>query len=144
MMTPVLAAEGIARGLSTMALQHHLNSLHSPSEALEGNVDSDARFRLSGVVLEESVEPVPSSLDVCFQATDLQRAFPLGCHGILPDLFRERRRVIAPRRIDGDALVAGQRLAKHYEICMPAEEVVEKMARTKVACEAAAIEGGAL
>lgn len=137
------AADGAAGGQLTLAVQRNLICLHSPSEVPEDDVDGDARFRSGGAVLEESVERVRGTRAVRFQVTDRQRAFPVVCHGILPGLFRERRSVIARGRIEGDALVADQLLAKHHETCMPAE-VADKTAQTGAAREAAAAEGGTL
>jgi len=138
----VLAAGGIAGGLLTLALQENLTYLHSPSEVLEGKVANEARFKLGGVVLEDSVKRVAGTLEVRFRVTDRQRDYPVVYHGILPDLFREGQSVVARGRIEGEAFVADQVLAKHDETYMP-KEVADKMAQAKAARASASGQGGA-
>lgn len=63
----------------------------TPTEALE-KYNSDpkkAKFRLGGLVLENSVAQIPSSPETQFVITDLITDILVKYEGSLPDLFRE-------------------------------------------------------
>ncbi|HEX7768528.1 MAG TPA: cytochrome c maturation protein CcmE, partial [Dokdonella sp.] len=91
----VLAAVAVAAGLTVLALQQNMTYLYSPSEVEAGHAPRDARFRLGGVVLEESVVRSNDSLEVEFVVTDRFRNMPVTYTGILPDLFREGQSIVA-------------------------------------------------
>lgn len=63
----------------------------TPTQALEKhNVDpTKSKFRLGGLVLENSVAQIPSSPEVQFVVTDLITDILVKYEGSLPDLFRE-------------------------------------------------------
>ncbi|KAH6771174.1 transmembrane protein G1P-related 1 [Perilla frutescens var. hirtella] len=63
----------------------------TPTEALEKyNSDpSKSKFRLGGLVLENSVAQIPSSPEIQFVVTDLITDILVKYEGSLPDLFRE-------------------------------------------------------
>lgn len=123
----VLAAVGVATGLTVLALQQNMTYLYSPSEVEAGHAPAGARFRLGGVVLEHSIERTRDSLKVDFIVTDRIRQLPVEYTGILPDLFRENQSVVATGRMRGNVFVAEEVLAKHDETYMP-REVADKMA----------------
>jgi cytochrome c-type biogenesis protein CcmE len=59
---------------------------------------------------------------VAFVVTDTQREVPVRYVGLLPDLFKEGKGVVAQGRLDADRLfVASEVLAKHDENYMPPE-----------------------
>jgi len=124
----LLAAAAVAGTFIVLALQENLTYLHTPTEVKAGNVPTDARFRLGGVVCEGSVRRTEGSLDIQFAVTDRIRQVPVRYHGILPDMFKEGTSIIATGRLDGDEFVAGEVLAKHDETYMP-KEVAEAMAK---------------
>jgi cytochrome c-type biogenesis protein CcmE len=126
----LLLAAAVTATLLVFALQENVTYLHSPSEVRAGKVPEDARFRLGGVVLEDSVQRQPGSLQVRFVVTDRFQEFPVVYDGILPDMFREGTSVIATGRIEGEVLVADTVLAKHDEQYMPAE-VADAIAAAK-------------
>ena len=117
----VLLAASVGGGMIVWALQRNVTFLHSPSDVIAGKVPDDARFRLGGLVLEESVQRQSGSLEVQFQVTDRFENFPVVYDGILPDMFREGTSVIATGRIRDGKLVADEVLAKHDEQYMPVE-----------------------
>lgn len=135
----LLVAAGVAGTLITLALQQNLSYLHTPSEAVRGEVPRDAVFRLGGVVREGSVVRTPGTLEVNFAVTDRVAEYPVQYTGILPDLFREGQSVLARGRLDHGRFVAEEVLAKHDETYMP-KEVAEAIAAAKArhASEAAA------
>lgn len=128
----ILAAVGIATGLTVLALGRNMTYLFSPSEVLAGNVPGDASFRLGGVVLEHSVKRDPTSLKVDFTVTDRFHEMPVRYTGILPDLFREGQSIIATGKVENGYFVAREVLAKHDETYMP-KEVADAIAKAKAA-----------
>jgi len=124
----VLAAVAVAAGLTVLALQENMTYLYSPSEVEAGHAPADARFRLGGVVLENSVRRATDSLKVDFVVTDRFRDLPVEYTGILPDLFREGQSIVATGALQDGRFVATQVLAKHDETYMPPEvkDAIEK------------------
>ncbi|KAL7126872.1 hypothetical protein ABFS83_14G215300 [Erythranthe nasuta] len=68
----------------------------TPTEALEKYTTnpSKSRFRLGGLVLENSVAQIPSSPEIQFVITDLITDILVRYDGSLPDLFREGHSVV--------------------------------------------------
>lgn len=130
----VLAAVAVASGLTVLALQQNMTYLFSPSEVEAGHAPADARFRLGGVVLEQSIKRSTDSLKIDFVVTDRFKEMPVEYTGILPDLFREGQSVVAAGAMQGDRFVATEVLAKHDETYMP-KEVADAIAKAKQANE---------
>jgi cytochrome c-type biogenesis protein CcmE len=126
----VLAAVAIAAGLTALALQQNMTYLYSPSEVEAGHAPTGARFRLGGVVLEQSVARSNDSLDVEFVVTDRFKDMPVKFTGILPDLFREGQSIVATGEMQDGRFVATEVLAKHDETYMP-KEVADAIAKAK-------------
>lgn len=122
----LVAAAGIATTLVAMALQRNVAYLYTPSEVLRGEAGEHARFRLGGMVAENSFARADGSLDSQFRVTDGDAEMTVVYTGILPDLFREKQAVVATGRMQGEQFVAEQILAKHDETYMP-KEVADKM-----------------
>ena len=124
----VLAAVGVAAGLTVLALQQNMTYLYSPSEVAAGHAPANARFRLGGVVLEQSIKRSNDSLAVNFIVTDRFKEMPVEYTGILPDLFREGQSIVATGAIANGRFVASEILAKHDESYMPKEvkDAIEK------------------
>jgi cytochrome c-type biogenesis protein CcmE len=74
-----------------------------------------------------------------FRVTDTAQTIPVTYKGLLPDLFKEGKGVVAEGRLtDSGLFVAGQVLAKHDENYMPPEaasalEQAQKAQKTLVA-----------
>ncbi len=126
----LLAAAGVAAALVTLALQQNLTYLHTPSEVHEGKVPMDSRFRLGGVVCEDSLRRTEGSLEARFDITDREGWYEVRHVGILPDLFREGQSVIATGRVVEGRFEADEVLAKHDETYMP-REVEQAMRKPK-------------
>jgi cytochrome c-type biogenesis protein CcmE len=124
----ILAAVAVAAGLTALALQQNMTYLYSPSEIAAGHAPADARFRLGGVVLEQSIQRASDSLKVNFVVTDRFREMPVEYTGILPDLFREGQSIVATGALDNGRFIATEVLAKHDESYMPKEvkDAIEK------------------
>ena len=117
-----LALMGIATALMLNAFSENLVFFHSPTEVIAKKYEQDRRFRLGGLVEEESFKKDSDGLTVRFRITDNNKAVPVVFSGSLPDLFREGQGVIAEGKLDDEGVfVASEILAKHDENYMPPE-----------------------
>jgi len=71
---------------------------------------------------------VRQGVQVNFVITDTAKTVPVRYEGILPDLFKEGKGVVAQGQMQGSVFVAREVLAKHDENYMPPEaaEALEK------------------
>jgi cytochrome c-type biogenesis protein CcmE len=131
-----LAALGVAAGLVLNAFQSNLVFFFSPSQVLANEAPRDRAFRIGGMVEAGSLERQADGLTVRFNVTDTARTVPVLYTGILPDLFREGKGVVAQGSLGKDGVFhASQVLAKHDENYMPPEaahalEQAQKAQRT--------------
>ncbi|MCG8694016.1 MAG: cytochrome c maturation protein CcmE [Minwuiales bacterium] len=110
----------VAVGLVLSAFQDNLVFFHSPTEVHEKGVPPDRRFRVGGLVVEDSVRQ--SGLSTSFEVTDTVHSVRITYEGILPTLFREGQGIVAVGKLNGDGVfVAQEVLAKHDENYMPPE-----------------------
>ena len=121
----ILLAVTVATTLSVLALQENMTYLFTPSEIIAGKAPADSRFRIGGMVKENSIER-GESLTVAFVVTDGDDDMRVEYDGILPDLFREKQSVIATGSMQGGKFVASEVLAKHDENYVP-RDVAEAM-----------------
>jgi cytochrome c-type biogenesis protein CcmE len=111
-----------ATALVLSAFQKNLVFFFSPSQILTGEAPRAQRFRLGGMVEASSLRRQADGLTVKFVVTDMAHSVPVQYRGILPDLFREGKGVVAAGKLDGDGVfVADEVLAKHNENYMPPE-----------------------
>src|SRR6185312_16433289 len=79
-------------------------------------------FRIGGMVVDHSLRRDPGSLTVRFAVTDTVQTVPVVYTGLLPDLFKEGKGVVAQGTLGADgAFHATEVLAKHDENYMPPE-----------------------
>lgn len=124
-----LAVLGIVAALVLNAFNSNLVFFLSPTEVAAGKAPADRTFRVGGLVEEGSVQRQPDGVTVRFVVTDTAKSMPVVFKGILPDLFREGKGVVAQGKIGPDGIfVAAEVLAKHDENYMPpeAKQAVEK------------------
>jgi cytochrome c-type biogenesis protein CcmE len=115
-----VATLGVATALVLNAFQSNLVFFFTPSQIAAGEAPKDRTFRIVGMVKAGSVQR--KDLTVHFVVTDTVRETPVTYTGILPDLFREAKGVVAQGRLGTDGLfVASEVLAKHDENYMPPE-----------------------
>ena len=77
-------------------------------------------FRVGGMVKEGSL--IKDGENVQFVVTDFAHEVPVAYKGILPDLFKEGKGVVAQGKLsDGQLFAAAEVLAKHDENYMPPE-----------------------
>lgn len=117
-----LAGLGIAAALILNAFQSNLVFFFSPTQVAKGEAPTDRAFRIGGLVEDGSVKREADGLTVRFVVTDTAKSMPVLYKGILPDLFKEGKGVVAEGKLGADGLfTATQVLAKHDENYMPPE-----------------------
>ena len=115
----VVAAVGVAVGLVLNAFQSNLVFFYSPSQIASNEAPANRTFRLGGMVEEGSVKR--EGVTVRFVVTDTAKTVPVRYEGILPDLFKEGKGVVAQGQLQDGVFVAREVLAKHDENYMPPE-----------------------
>ncbi len=117
-----LAIIAVAVTLVLRAFNSNLVFFFTPTEVAEQKAPKDRTFRLGGLVTAGSVKRASDGLTVKFDVTDTAKTIPVSFTGILPDLFKEGKGVVAQGRIDGNGVFkATEVLAKHDENYMPPE-----------------------
>ena len=117
-----LTGLGIAAALVLNAFQNNLVFFFSPTQVAAHEAPTQKTFRIGGLVQQGSVKREDDGLTVHFVVTDLATRMPVIYQGILPDLFKEGKGVVAQGRLGGDGIFrADQVLAKHDENYMPPE-----------------------
>ena len=115
-----LAALGVASALILSAFQENLVVFFSPSDVVAQKAPRDRAFRVGGLVQEGSVKR--EGVLVSFNVTDTAQTIQVVYQGILPDLFREGKGVVAQGKLGADGVFrASEVLAKHDENYMPPE-----------------------
>lgn len=130
-----LAGIGIAAALILNAFQSNLVFFFSPTQVKNGEAPIDRAFRIGGLVETGSVQREADGLTVRFVVTDTAQSMPVLYKGILPDLFKEGKGVVAEGKLGGNGLfTATQVLAKHDENYMPPEaaSAIEQAQKTLV------------
>lgn len=117
-----LALIVIAAALVLNAFRGNVVFFFSPSEVAAKAVPADSTFRMGGLVEEGSLKRGADGLTVQFMVTDTAQRIPVVYSGILPDLFKEGKGVVAQGKLGADGVfVASEVLAKHDENYMPPE-----------------------
>jgi cytochrome c-type biogenesis protein CcmE len=111
---------GVAVALVLNAFQSNLVFFFSPTDVAEQRAPQGRMFRIGGLVEEKSVKR--DGLTVRFSVTDTAKTIPVVYTGILPDLFKEGKGVVAQGKLGSDGVfTASEVLAKHDENYMPPE-----------------------
>ena len=135
----VVVAVGAIAALVLNAFQSNLVFFYSPTQIAAKEAPSNRTFRVGGLVQEGSVKR--DGVKVNFVVTDTGNTVPVQYEGILPDLFKEGKGVVAQGQLRDGVFVAREVLAKHDENYMPPEaaealkhgqQVNEKVGRTVV------------
>ena len=117
-----VAGLGVATALVLNAFQSNLVFFFTPTQVAANEAPRDRAFRVGGLVEAGSVVRDKDALTVRFRVTDTAKTIPVVFTGILPDLFREGKGVVAQGRIGPDGTFkASEVLAKHDENYMPPE-----------------------
>ena len=117
-----LVALGGASALVLNAFQSNMVFFFSPTQVAAQEAPRERSFRVGGLVEEGSIVRDEKTLTVNFVVTDLAQKIPVIYVGLLPDLFREGKGVVAQGKLGADGVFhAEQVLAKHDENYMPPE-----------------------
>jgi cytochrome c-type biogenesis protein CcmE len=115
-----LAALGLAAYFVLNAFESNLVFFFTPTQVANGEAPKNRTFRIGGMVKEGSL--VRDNLTVHFVVTDTAKEMNVSYTGILPDLFREGKGVVAQGKLgDDNQFTATEVLAKHDENYMPPE-----------------------
>lgn len=117
-----LSAIGIATALILSAFQGNIVFFFSPSQIIAKEAPVDKTFRLGGMVETGSLRREDDGLTMHFVVTDTVNKINVVYTGIVPDLFREGKGVVAQGKLgDNGVFQAAEVLAKHDENYMPPE-----------------------
>ncbi len=117
-----VAALGLSATLVLDAFQSNLVFFFSPTQVAANEAPQGKSFRIGGLVEEGSVKRESDGVTVSFVVTDTAKVIPVLYTGILPDLFKEGKGVVAQGKLSSDGVFrADEVLAKHDENYMPPE-----------------------
>jgi cytochrome c-type biogenesis protein CcmE len=115
-----LALLAAVTALVLNAFQSNLVFFFTPTQVFAGEAPRARAFRIGGMVKAGTLVQVGLSHE--FTVTDNEREVSVSFTGLLPDLFKEGRGVVAQGELDASGrFVASQVLAKHDENYMPPE-----------------------
>ncbi len=115
----VLLAVGGIVALVLNAFQSNLVFFYSPSQVANHEAPTGRTFRIGGLVESGSVKR--EGTQVSFVVTDSVKTMTVRYEGILPDLFKEGKGVVAQGQLKDGVFQAREVLAKHDENYMPPE-----------------------
>ena len=127
----VLSAVGVAAALVLNAFNSNLVFFYTPAQIAAKEAPQGRTFRVGGLVQAGSV--VRDGVTVRFVVTDTLQTVPVRYEGVLPDLFKEGKGVVAQGQLGGDGVFAAREvLAKHDENYMPPEaaEALKRAGKT--------------
>lgn len=127
-----------AVGLVLYALKNNVSLYFTPTQVYNKEAPQGRNFRIGGLVEMGSVKRETDGLTVHFNITDNARIMPVVYKGILPDLFKEGKGVVAQGKLEADNVFhAEEVLAKHDENYMP-PEAADALKKAEAAKAAAA------
>ena len=128
-----LAVLGTAVALVLNAFNSNLVFFYSPTQIAAHEAPTGRTFRLGGLVEAGSVKR--DGVKVSFMVTDTAKTIPVVYQGILPDLFKEGKGVVAQGQLRDGVFEAREVLAKHDENYMPPEaaEALKRAGQTNSA-----------
>lgn len=111
-----IAIFGAAVGLVLYALKSNVSLFFTPTQVYNKEAPQARSFRVGGLVVDGSLKRERDGLTVHFDITDTQKTMPVTYKGILPDLFKEGKGVVAQGKLQSDnVFYAEEVLAKHDE-----------------------------
>jgi cytochrome c-type biogenesis protein CcmE len=129
---------GVAVALVLNALDKNVSLYFTPTQVFNKEAPQGKSFRIGGLVEQGSVKREADGLTVNFVITDTYKSLPVVYKGILPDLFKEGKGVVAQGKMEADGKMhAEEVLAKHDENYMP-PEAADALKKAGVANAAAA------
>ena len=129
----LVAAMGLASALVLNAFNSNLVFFYSPTQIAAQEAPTGRTFRLGGLVEAGTVKR--DGVKVSFVVTDTAKTITVVYQGILPDLFKEGKGVVAQGQLRDGVFEAREVLAKHDENYMPPEaaEALKRAGQTNSA-----------
>ncbi|MGZ3158345.1 MAG: cytochrome c maturation protein CcmE [Burkholderiaceae bacterium] len=110
----------VAAWLVLSAFKKNLVFFFTPTQILAGEAPHGRSFRIGGMVEAGSLKRQADGVTVGFRVTDTAKTVNVTYRGILPDLFKEGKGVVAQGKLGTDGVfIADEVLAKHDENYMP-------------------------
>ena len=102
-------------------LENNIVYFFSPTDIFnKENIEFNKKMRVGGLVKKESI--IKKSTSINFIITDLKKEIVVSYNGLIPNLFKEGKGVIAEGKLkDKKYFLADKILAKHDENYMPPE-----------------------
>src|SRR5262252_4895168 len=97
-----VAVLGIAAALVLNAFQSNLVFFFTPTQVAADEAPKGRPFRIGGLVESGSLKRSTDSLTVTFNVTDTAKTIPVVYTGLLPDLFKEGKGVVAQGALQPD------------------------------------------
>jgi cytochrome c-type biogenesis protein CcmE len=117
----VVAIVGVAAGLILNTFNSNLVFFFTPSQIVAREAPMGKSFRIGGMVEKGSLKR-GNSMEMEFRVTDTAKTITVVYTGLLPDLFKEGKGVVARGHLLPDGrFEAEEVLAKHDENYMPPE-----------------------
>jgi cytochrome c-type biogenesis protein CcmE len=128
-----LATLGVAATLVLNAFRSNMVFFFTPSQIVAHEAPTGRSLRIGGLVEKGSLRR--DGVQVHFIVTDTAKSIPVVYTGILPDLFKEGKGVVAEGELGANGVFqASQVLAKHDENYMP-PEAAEALKRAQASGE---------
>jgi cytochrome c-type biogenesis protein CcmE len=117
-----VAGLALAAYLVLNAFEKNLVFFFTPTQVVANEAPRERTFRIGGLVQPGSVKRQADGVSVNFLVTDTAQTIPVVYRGVLPDLFKEGKGVVAQGKLGSDGVFAASEvLAKHDENYMPPE-----------------------
>ena len=117
-----VAGLSLAAWFVLSAFQKNLVFFFTPTQIKSGEAPHERRFRVGGMVEKGSLHRLPDGVTYRFVVTDMVQGVTVQYKGLLPDLFKEGKGVVAQGRLGADhSFLADEVLATHDENYMPPE-----------------------
>jgi len=133
-----LAVLGIGAAFILNAFNKNLVFFFTPTQVAAKEAPTGRTFRIGGLVEAGSVQRQADGVTVAFAVTDTAHRIQVRYKGILPDLFKEGKGVVAQGTLDDSGrFTATEVLAKHDENYMPPEaaDALERAAKARAISE---------
>ena len=116
----VVLAGGLVIFAALKTFEENLVFFYTPSQLLNGDAPKNRAIRIGGMVEPNSIVRNEHSLAVEFNVMDEKNAVVKVIYsGVVPDLFKEGKGVVAQGRYINDVFQSTEILAKHDENYMP-------------------------
>ena len=101
------------------AFSDNLTFFYTSTQLVQGEAPADRSIRIGGMVEKGSLHKESGTLNIGFRVTDEKNTVDVTYSGIVPDLFKEGKGVVAQGMYKDGVFAANEILAKHDENYMP-------------------------